>query len=368
MIYLSIYLSVLFFFGGPMKYHYRFPTVKGVQAKSTYYIAMVPCKLLSKLFVTETEEVSPEFRAQRRINHNRIPPLVNYVLSNRESFVFSALSASINGDFSFISTGDEMIGELEVDMSSTFLINDGQHRKTALEKAMIEDPSLGEETISIVFFEDKGLQRSQQMFTDLNKHAVNTTKSLNTLYDNSDAIAVFTKKMVKSISFFRSFTDLERDTLGKFSKMLFTLNNFYNANILMFQGLAVEGANEKRALLYWDLLSKSITEWAELTSKEITKKSLREDYIVTQGVVLLAFGKIGNEIMKDLAIDMSSTIPRLSNIDWARNNPLWEGRAIREGRIERNRKSIHLTYLAIKEMIGMPMSEQEKRLNNHRRG
>ena len=61
-------------------------------------------------------------------------------------------------------------------MDSIFLINDGQHRKAAIEAAMQEDDSLGKETISIVFFGDNGLERSQQMFTDLNKYAVKTSK------------------------------------------------------------------------------------------------------------------------------------------------------------------------------------------------
>ena len=66
---------------------------------------------------------------------------------------FSALSASIDGEFEFISCEmDENIGILKVDMNAVFLINDGQHRKAAIEAAMKEDPSLEKETISIVFF------------------------------------------------------------------------------------------------------------------------------------------------------------------------------------------------------------------------
>ena len=74
--------------------------------------------------------------------------------------------------------------------------------KSAIEEALIEDSSLGEETISVVFYKDKGLKRSQQMFTDLNKHAVNTSKSLNALYDMRDPLAVYTKHALKEINFF----------------------------------------------------------------------------------------------------------------------------------------------------------------------
>ena len=36
-----------------MDYIYRFPVVRGVQAKKEYYIAMVPLKMISKLFPDE---------------------------------------------------------------------------------------------------------------------------------------------------------------------------------------------------------------------------------------------------------------------------------------------------------------------------
>ena len=98
-------------------------------------------------------------------------------------------------------------GLLEIDMTASFLINDGQHRKAAIEAAIAEDESLKEETISIVLYKDQGLQRSQQMFTDLNKHAVTTSKSLNTLYESKDPVALITKNVVNSISFLRKYTD-----------------------------------------------------------------------------------------------------------------------------------------------------------------
>ena len=204
-----------------MNFSYKFPAVKGTQAGKEYYISMVPMKLLSKLFPAEEDIVLPEYRAQRRINEARIPEIKNYILDNRENYVFSALSASIDGYFEFMPTANADVGVLEVDMDSTFLINDGQHRKTAIEAALEEDPTLGNETISIVFFKDNGLQRSQQMFTDLNKHAVKTSNSLSTLYDTRDPLAVATKNVIDSVPFFKRFTDKEKDILGKNSFNLF---------------------------------------------------------------------------------------------------------------------------------------------------
>ena len=39
------------------------------------------------------------------------------------------------------------------------MINDGQHRRAAIEKALVEDPSIGKETVAVVFFKDRGLKK-----------------------------------------------------------------------------------------------------------------------------------------------------------------------------------------------------------------
>ena len=125
-----------------MNFTYQLPAVRGKQAHKEYYIAMVPLKLLSKLFPSAEEIVPPEFRAQRKINEYRIPEIKNYILDNRNNYVFSALSASIDGEFTFTPIEHSDLGVLNIDMEAVFLINDGQHRKAAIEEAMAEDETL----------------------------------------------------------------------------------------------------------------------------------------------------------------------------------------------------------------------------------
>lgn len=342
-----------------VNFSYRFPAVKGTQANTEYYISMVPMKLLPKLFPENNEIVLPEFRAQRKINESRIPEIKNYILINRENYVFSALSASIDGDFVFneISNGT---GILEVDMNATFLINDGQHRKAAIEAAMEEDNSLGEETISIVFFRDNGLQRSQQMFTDLNKHAVKTSNSLSTLYDYRDSVAVATKAIIDEVPFFRKYTDKERDILGKNSSNLFTLNNLYKANLKIVH--ADDCGESELAFLkaYWNEISNNVVEWNEVMAKSLTKKDLRENYIISLSITLNALGKLGKYFYSHPKIDMKSYLLKLQNIDWLRSNPDWLGRTIREnGKVMNSEEAITLTCSKIKSLIGLPLSKEE---------
>ena len=119
-----------------MDFVYRFPVVKGVQATREYYIAMIPLKMISKLFPQEDEYVLPEYRAQRKLNTARIPVISKYILNNRESYVFSALAASIDGQFKFCPSEYPDVGLLEISMDAKLLINDGQHRKAAILEAV----------------------------------------------------------------------------------------------------------------------------------------------------------------------------------------------------------------------------------------
>ena len=345
-----------------MDFKYNFPAVRGRQAKKEYYISMVPCKLLPKLFASEDEVVLPEYRAQRKINEARIPEIRDYILNNRDTYVFSALSASIDGEFSFIPFQDEVdIGILKVNMDSTFLINDGQHRKAAIESAMIEDESLGSETISIVFFKDEGLSRSQQMFTDLNKHAVKTSNSLSTLYDSRDSIAVATRCIIDSVPFFKKYTDKERDIVGKNSSNLFTLSIFYKANQRIIHSDNCTKGDIEFLIKYWTCISENIVEWQDLLSHNITKKDLRENYIITLAVTLNAFGRLGRYFYDNQEIDFHSYLPKLRNIDWLRSNTdNWLRRTIREnGKVMNSEESILLTCSKIKSLIGIPLSKEE---------
>lgn len=234
-------------------FSYRFPAVKGVQAGTEYFICMIPLGLLNKIFTSDHNEVAPEYRAQRRLNEARIPEIRDYILNNRNSYVFSALAASVDGEVHFVSESNNNVGILDIALDATFLINDGQHRKAAIQAALNEDESLAQETISVVLFRDRGLQKSQQMFTDLNKHAVITSKSLNTLYESKDETALITKRVVDEIPFFRRYTDKEKDNLGKFSSNIFTLHTFHGANerILSSSPKTVEENYEFTQLLFW---------------------------------------------------------------------------------------------------------------------
>ena len=345
-----------------MEYTYKFPVVRGIQARKEYYIAMVPLKMIPKIFPNEDEYVLPEYRAQRKLNESRIPIISKYITKNRESYVFSALASSIDGEFKFVENCEGVgTGILEISMDARFLINDGQHRKAAILDALNEDPTLGNETISVVFYEDQGLARSQQIFTDLNKHAVKTSNSIAELYDSRDELAVVNRNVITQVDFLNEYTDKEKDILGKFSSNLFTLNTFYTANKRIVGAAELKTDAEIFLKKYWECVANNIIQWNELVIHEISKVELREKYIVTQGVVIQAFGVIGSYFYKNKKEDFARCLKNLKKIYWKSNAPKWKFRVIRtDGKIMTSNKAIKLTAIAIKKEIGIILSDEEE--------
>ena len=344
-----------------MDFVYRFPVVKGVQAKREYYIAMLPLKMIPKLFPQEDEYVLPEYRAQRKLNAARIPVISKYILENRETYVFSALAASIDGQFRFCPSEHPDVGVLEISMDAKLLINDGQHRKAAILEAISEDDSLLNETISVVFFEDQGLARSQQMFTDLNKHAVKTSNSIAELYDSRDQLAVVTRTVISKIKFLNAYTDKEKDILGKYSSNLFTLSTFYNANTRIIRSVPITDDVEAFLLRYWDCVCRNVLPWKDLYSREISKVDLRENYIVTQAVIIQVLGRLGNYFFTNRCCDFEPYLKKLQQINWKRDCEDWKLRTIRaNGRMINNEEAITLTCNVLKNRLGLSLDEFEQ--------
>ena len=97
---------------------------------------MCPLRLLPKLFLYDEDELPAELRAQRPLNRSRIPGIARYILENREEYVFSSITASVDGAVSFQPVQPESdLGTLNISMTSKFIINDGQHRRVEINVA-----------------------------------------------------------------------------------------------------------------------------------------------------------------------------------------------------------------------------------------
>ena len=318
---------------------FSFPAVKGIQATMEYYVAMVPLDCIPKLFTFRDENLSPELRSQRTLNKARIPEMCDYILENPTSYVFSALTASIDGDMCF--EADESnpdLGILSISMSAKMLINDGQHRRAAIEAALRKKPELKYEHISMVLYHDIGLKRSQQMFSDLNRFAIRPTKSLNILYDNRDSMSVLVKDVISSIPKMNELIDKEHTSIPNRSRALFTLSALHHgtAALLKDSDLCVE----KQLVLareFWSTIYSNMDEWQAVSSGKIKSSDVRSNSLSPLSITLRALGTVGNELIKTSPRNWKSVLENIHEIDWNKTNPIWQNGIVVNGYVQLSR-------------------------------
>ena len=360
----------------PSSFGFVFPAIRGVQAGREFYVSMCPLRIIPRILLFNEEELVPELRAQRVLNKGRIPEITRYILDNRDTYTFSALTASIDGDVRFVAYGDEgeahKLGSLHVPMDARFVINDGQHRRAAIEAAIRETPELADETIAVVFFLDSGLERCQQMFADLNRHAIRPSTSLGVLYDHRDDEAKIVKDTLLKLPLFRDLTELERSTLSARSRKLFTLSAIYMATrALLFR--MEDRSLEKRAALaaaFWEETARQFPEWEEVRQKKVSAAEIRRDMLHTHGVVLQALGRAGNALLHAQPDEWRRALPKLGRLDWSRSNvKTWEGRALVAGRVSKNAANVALTTNILKKTLGLRLTPDDQRIEDaHLRG
>lgn len=351
-------------------YEYVFTALKGRQAGQDYYVVMCPLKLVPKIFLFQEGELPPELRAQRVLNKARIPEMAGYLLSNRSNYIFSSITASVDGNVVFekLNVNGEIledIGRLRVPMDARFLVNDGQHRRAAIEEALKEQPDLGDETISVVFFIDPGLRKSQQMFADLNKHAIRPSKSLGILYDHRDSLSTLTKEVVEQNNVFRNLTEMEKTTISNRSIKLFTLSGIYQGTLSLLgkseKSNDISKKERTTVIDYWQYVCENMRDWKLASEKGISTFELRRDYIHSHALALHVIGKLGSALLSTPGRDYKKDLKKLNKIDWARkNSALWEGRAMIAGKISKSHNCVILTTNLLKKKFNLDLSPDEK--------
>lgn len=349
---------------------FSFTAIRGVQARTAYYVIMVPLKVVPRLFRFDDDVLPAELRAQRVLNKARIPVIARYILENPDEYILSSLCASVDGELEFepaAATGPlRGVGKLRISMSATILINDGQHRRAAIEEALRSRALLGDETISVVLFADRGMKRSQQMFADLNIHAIRPTKSIKLLYNHRDALAGLSREVVNAIPLFRDFTDLENTSISNRSLKLFTLSSLHQATAELV-GKAKDGkideSDRELAISFWTEVIRAMPDWQRVQKRQVAAAELRRDYIHAHGIAIQAIARAGAQLIKSKPRDWGKLLPRLRSVDWSRaNKPLWEGRALVAGKVNKSKNNVVLVTNVLTKSLGLALPPEAKQI------
>ena len=314
---------------------HTFKAIRGRQAGRSFYTAMCTLKSIAKIFTFNDADIPAEHRAQRTLRKSRIPRIRDYILQNPDDYTFSSITVSVDGRITFnpVSQGSG-IGTISISQDAAILINDGQHRAAAIREAIQDDAGLGADEISVVFFEDTGLKKSQQMFADLNKHAVKPTKSLGILYDRRNDFSAFVVDMTRHVKAFHNRTEMEKTSISNRSTKFFTLNGVQEATRhLLGKNKNITDADKTLAIDFWNEVGKNISEWSLLVEKKVTPAELRRDYVHGNTNMLESIAIAGRVLVKKFPRSWKQKLKGLQDVDWGRTNPEWDDNILIRGKM-----------------------------------
>lgn len=324
-----------------------FDAVRGNQAGREFYNLICSFATIYHHFkFNDDPQIPPNLKAQRKLRESRVPQIANYILSNPKDYILSSITVSVGGRITFNPApglGENgKLGKVIIPIDAPILINDGQHRCAAIKHAYEQEPSIGNEKVSVVVFEDRGLKRSQQMFSDLNKHVVKPTKSLGILYDHRDTFARFIVTLSNDVDVFHGRTEFERTNISNRSIKFFTLNGIADATkyLLKLKTKTIASEKQKLAVEFWDSVSKNIPEWQLLMQKRVTPAELRNEYVHAHTNILNAIGMVGHALTTEFPDTWKEKLKGFQKINWEKSSPIWEGKIVNEGRMTKTRLGI----------------------------
>jgi DNA sulfur modification protein DndB len=166
---------------------------------------------------------------------------------------------------------------------------------------------------------------------------------------------VITKSII-----FQDIVDMEKTSLAKRSRKLFTLSAFHHACADVIEGIATGALVEDADLVrnYWEAVAEQIPTWGLVQQGQLSASEVREDYIHCHSIALQALGRAGNALIKLHPDDWRKRLIGLRQIDWSRHNSeLWEGRALIGGRVSKMTDHIIQITGIIKKALELPLDE-----------
>lgn len=312
------------------------PATRGHMGETEYYTANFPMGMVVKLFVYDPDRMaglSPEYRDQRALVKRRIPEIADYIVEN-EDYIFSSITVSVDAANLVFhpSELDANVGLLDIPMEAEWIVNDGQHRVAGIAEALLKDPDRRYDHLSVVILPNGGLERNQQIFSDLNRTVQKTSKSLDILFDHRVPLNRITNACVDRVRLFKGKTDKEHVSLALRSADFATLSAVQAANAQLLADMAdrIEGDDREYMRLedltveFWEHVTGLVTPWGDIAGDRMRPADARSKFVSSYALALYAVGSAGHSAIA-MGGDWKTAVANLRDIDWSKDNSEWQG-------------------------------------------
>ena len=192
------------------------PAIRGTIGKLTYYTATFTFKQIADRVKPANEELhtSKPLREhlQRALTDNH-KSITQYILTQKEHFFNALVLAVYDGDptwneleFEFNDIRYHSMGFLHLTGKERIFPVDGQHRVEGIKSALIENPKLQDETISVIFIGHhdtrEGKEKTRRIFSTLNRYAKPVSPGDIIALDEDDVVAISTRELLENCPLF----------------------------------------------------------------------------------------------------------------------------------------------------------------------
>jgi len=346
---------------------------------------------LSRYIEGTDPNLPPKLRENRRARPERYAEIAEYIVSNPDDYRFSAITCTYgkNGtkEPALWEPADPnaregspgwMLGMLTLDQSDPLIIVDGQHRLGAIQKAIEIDPELRDDSVAVVLFPYIDIKANQQLFSDLNRNAKKTSKSLDVFFNHREALNRVVQTVVEKASIFKDRVDVENISVAKSPINVFTLAGVYQATKPMARVAPIAGLvqdelkddNEDEYVDFlvdaWEFIAEQFPEWGKVARDEMNIAQHRQEYLHWNSGVVSSIGEFVGVAMRQRGADWKDTVrvalTHPDNGNWRRDMPQWQGIVV-AGQQVLPRSAVRIQLIAYLKLKGnLPLTDGDKRV------
>lgn len=345
--------------------------IKGKMGNTDFYMTSATLGEVARIvnYKEKPKGWSPEISTQRPLNMTRVrKEMVPYLVENLDHFYNALVVEHVrlgdtNNEVRFVpDKEDAKVGWIELEGSETLEALDGQHRLKSIELAVQQMPDLARESIGLVVVPFKSISVSQQLFSDLNRQAKPTPKSMNILFEQRDPIATHVKALAKQSKYLDGRVNLTGSSLSERSPYIITVSMLYEATKIV-EPILVDADEEQKVsdlVRVWDTALGALPGMEEVQSGKLHPSKLRATYIYPTGVGFEALAEAirsARELYPNKWEEI--LVDGLPRIKWALTDPQWEGVTLFAGRIAIARAARRRTSTLVKYLLGLVPVEKD---------
>jgi DNA sulfur modification protein DndB len=367
----------------------QFEAARGHQGDLEYFVTTMRFGELAKNVgyaerdLGEGAEMPAELARQRKLNIKRVRDEMRpYLIQNPDHF-FSAIAVEVvrpgdtTHDIKFTPSSENSdFGRISFDGTELLAAVDGQHRLKAIQLAIQEMPELARESIAVVFLPHRSIERSQQLFSDLNRYAKTPSKTLSLLFEHREFAAQVAKQWARQCRAFKDGrTNMETNSLVVKSRHLITLSVLYEcARELMAKDydkkkwdraeLDSEAERVGRQLSEWydEVVIPALPDIEAAITGSMKPVKLREQYVYPHSVGWRAIARAVRAAMDQRPHNWKDQVTKgLAAIDWSITNRTdWEGSALVAGAMANRRQNTVRAGTVVMLKLGLEPTESEQ--------